>query len=121
PWRSAGRGGAMPARPYSISQSSGAFFVLAAAADFARLLIVVVVPQPRHPLAALLAAERCVIEEVVSVHEENEAARICRVRVIDVLSVAQKHAQPRRLAPRGTFLLLRGKPVVVWSIVILRM
>src|SRR5205814_7997127 len=77
-----------PLLPYttlfrSISQSSGAFFVLAAAAHFARLLILVVVAQPRHPFAALLAAERCVIEEVVSVHEEIEAARICRVRVID--------------------------------------
>ena len=42
------------------------------------------------------------IEEVVSVEEEVDASHERRVGVVDVLSVAQEHAQPLPLALSGT-------------------
>src|SRR5260221_6091655 len=90
-------------------------------ADRTRLLILVMVAQPRHRLTVLLAAKRRVIQEVVGVQEEIEAARIGRIGVVDVLPIAYKHAQPRSLPRNGTLPLRLGERVVVWLIVVLGM
>ena len=79
-------------------------------------LVFVVVAEPTHRRVSFLAAERRVIEKVVSVDERIEAAHVRRVGVVDLLSVAEEHTEAFPLSLGRT---LAGIRVVIFPVVVL--